>query len=346
MTRLRIFFALATSMTLVVAFAACGGGSSSSDVNPQKVLDQTFSGKSSIDSAKVDASIRIEASGAQSGSFDISVSGPFDSSGPGVPKFDMTAKLSGDAGGQNLDFEGSVTSTGDAAYIGYQGTDYALSPQQFAGLQRAFGQTSPQTKSQGTLPGLKNSLTDVTNEGEADVEGTNTIHVSGTVDPAKFGDAIKSAVAQGTASGATQAQLQQLQAAIPQLDQLQQSVKNATFDVYSGVDDQILRRIDFSAEIAPPGGDSVSIDFDLTLSGVNEPQTITAPTSSQPLDVLLQQLAPFLGGLGASSGVAPSTGIAPSTGSAPVAPSGANSALLECLQSATTQAEIQACAGQ
>jgi hypothetical protein len=351
LSRLRIFFLFAATIALAVAFAACGGSSdssSTSDVNPQKVLDQTFSGNSSIDSGNVDASIKLEASGSQSGTFDIGVSGPFDSNGSGTPKFDMTAKVSGDFSGQSLDFEGSAISTGDAAYIGYQGTDYALSAQQYSSFTKVFDQSSSQNNNQGNLPGLKDSLTDLTNEGEADVEGTNTIHVSGSVDPAKFSDAIKSAVDQGAASGANQAQLQQLQAAIPQLDQLSSSVKSATFDVYSGVDDHLLRKLDFNADIAPPGGSEAKIGFDLTLGDVNKPQTVSAPSSSQPLDNLLKKFAPFLGGLGAQIGSSGGTtgGTTGGGSSTPVAPSTANSALLQCLQSATTAAEVQACAGQ
>ena len=71
LSRIRIFFLLATAMALAIAFAACGGGDDggSSDVPPQKVLDQTFSEKSTIDSASVDASLKLEVSGDQSGSY-------------------------------------------------------------------------------------------------------------------------------------------------------------------------------------------------------------------------------------------------------------------------------------
>ena len=62
MSRIRILFLLATSLAVAAAFAACGGSSDSgsSDVPPQKVLDQTFSSKSSIDSGKMDASLKVE----------------------------------------------------------------------------------------------------------------------------------------------------------------------------------------------------------------------------------------------------------------------------------------------
>ena len=82
----------------------------------------------------------------------------------------------------------------------------------------------------------------------------------------------------------------------------------------------------------------MTVNLDLNLSDVNKPQTISKPSSSEPLDNLLRQVAPLLGGLSAQAGGG--TGV-------PAAPSGgANSATLQCLQNATTAAEVQACASQ
>jgi hypothetical protein len=344
LSRIRILFLLATSLAIAAAFAACGGSSDSgsSDVPPQKVLDQTFSGKSSIDSGKMDASLKVEASGNQDANFDIGLSGPFDSNGSGDAKFDLTAKGSGDAAGQNLDFEAGAIFTGNAGYIKWQGTNYELSSQQYSSLSTSFHQTTNQTKDQGqSLPGLKDSLVDLTNEGETEVDGTNTIHVSGSVDPTKLSDAIKSAIEQGTGGGATQAQLQQLQAALPQLDQAAEAIKEASFDVYSGVNDHLLRKLDFKLDVAPQTGGEVKLTFDLTLSDVNQPQNISAPSSSEPFNNLVKQIAPLLGALQAQA-----QPTAPSTGGAAPPTSGPNAAMLQCLQNATTAAEVQACASQ
>ena len=65
----------------------------------------------------MDASLKIEASGDQSGSFQLDLSGPFDNNGSGDAKFDLTAKGSGDVAGQSLDFEAGAIFTGDAGYI-------------------------------------------------------------------------------------------------------------------------------------------------------------------------------------------------------------------------------------
>ncbi len=52
----------------------------------------------------------------------------------------------------------------------------------------------------------------------------------------------------------------------------------------------------------PASGNEVTINLDLNLSDVNKPQTISTPSSSQPLDNLLRQVAPLLGGLSAQAG--------------------------------------------
>ena len=54
----------------------------------------------------MDASLKIEASGEQSGNFQIDVSGPFDDNGSGDAKLDLTAKGSGDIAGQSARLRG------------------------------------------------------------------------------------------------------------------------------------------------------------------------------------------------------------------------------------------------
>ena len=300
MSRIRIFFLLATTLALATAFAACGGSSDSgsSDVPPQKVLDQTFSNKSTIDSGKMDASLKLEASGDQSGSFQLDLSGPFDSNGSGDAKFDLTAKGSGDVAGQSFDFEAGAIFTGDAGYINWQGTDYKLSSQQYASLSKSFHQSSSQSnRARATCPASRTPWATSPTRGRPRSRGPTRSTSPGNVDPTKLTDAIRSAIEQGAGGGASQAQLQQLQGALPQLDQVSKAIKDASFDVYSGVDDHLLRKLDFNLDVAPPAGGEVKITFDLTLSDVNKPQTVSAPSSSEPLDNLLRQVAPLLGAL-------------------------------------------------
>ena len=80
---------------------------------------------------------------------------------------------------------------------------------------------------------------------------------------------------------------------------------------------------------------SVDVDFSVTLSDVNKPQTISAPSDAQPISGLLSDLGlEGLGGLGSSGGSGGSVG-----GGGGPAPS-----YLDCVQNANTSAEIDKCA--
>jgi len=339
LSRFRILFALAVVAVLATAFVACGGGDSggSSSEDPQKVLDQTFSPDQQIESADIDATLDVNIEGpGQNGSFKADLSGPIDGHGQGFPKFDLTASLSGDAGGSNIDFEGGATSTGDAAFVSYKGTDYEVPASIFSYVTNAYTagqQQQSQQSQQQTLPQLKESLTNVTNEGTEDVDGTETVHVSGDIDVNKLVDVVSKFAQQaqglGTFGGAS---------ALPspqELDQLKQLVTGASFDVFSGADDHILRRLDFNLELQEPGGSGkATFALSLTLGSVNEPQTVEAPSNPKPLQDLLNQLG--IGDLG-------SLGLGSLGGASGAGGSAGSSGQVQCLQQAQTQQELQQC---
>ena len=87
------------------------------------------------------------------------------------------------------------------------------------------------------------------------------------------------------------------------------AVTEATVDVYSTVDENLLSKFDISLAIDPsaiPGGevvpvDSIDIDFGFEIGDINEEQTIEAPSDAQPLDELLGASGLDLGGLGGAS---------------------------------------------
>src|SRR5690349_19475567 len=100
-------------LALATGLVACGGGSGDTSFDPQQVLDKTFNNSQTVKSADLNATLDVSASGAQSGNFTFSLSGPFESQGTGkVPKFDLTAKASGSGGSQSINFEGGLISTG------------------------------------------------------------------------------------------------------------------------------------------------------------------------------------------------------------------------------------------
>jgi hypothetical protein len=369
-SRFRILFAIFAAAILATALVACGGGGDSGNEDPQQVLDQTFSSDNEdVNSGNLDISLGIDVSGDQGGSFDASVSGPFESQGKNkIPKFDLDAKVDTSGQGQDVNFEGGLISTGDSAFVGYNGTDYEIDKSLFDQFQAAFesaaAQNAQQTQNTGDvlkqlgIDDPKSLLTNLSNDGDTDVEGTETTHISGDLDVNKTVDAFKSVLsnagALGSLGGVDTSQLP----TPAQLDQVKSAIKQAHFDIYSGKDDHILRRFTITLSIEPPSGsgvDTIDVNFDLTIGGVNESQTIEAPSNPKPFSDLLSalgvpaQLLDQLGGgalgnLGGSSGGTGSgTPSVPDLGGSAQAQQAQK--YLQCIAKANSAADLQACQG-
>ena len=112
-------------------------------------------------------------------------------------------------------------------------------------------------------------LGDLSTEGDEDIEGTETDHVCGSLNvDTMLQDLIElgAAVPEASAAG------------IPSEEQVQQvadAISEASFDLYSGVDDRILRGLDFNLAIDPSaipdaeaaGVESVDANFSMRLGG-------------------------------------------------------------------------------
>ena len=278
------------------------------------------------------------------------------------------------ASGQN--FQGGFISTGDKAYVGLQGTNYVLGREDFTRLKnqlesaQARGEKSgqPDLSTLGVRP--QDWLKNPTDEGTEDVAGTETQHIAADVDVTKLLDDVDELLKRlktSTQAGLTAEQRRQLPGRIPPdtKKQIVSSVKEATFDVFSGKDDKTLRRLEVHLSFDIPeslraqlqglrGGD---IEFALQLSDVNQPQTVTAPKNARPFSELQKQLGSgALGDLGAgSSGSGSSGGSGSSSGTSPGGTSSTPSPegqvdpklaqrYLKCVESAKSQAALQDCA--
>ena len=354
LSRTRISLALICSAVAAFALAACGGDSGG-DEDPQEVLNATFTNDEKVTSGTFDVSLDVTAEGGSNGgTLDASLGGPFQSGDGGVPSFDIDAEANVESEAQ--DFSGSIglTSTGQGAFVNFQDTDYEVPQDAFDQFSRSFTQLQEQSEAQGTdanfLTNLginpTNWLTDLSNEGDEDVEGAETVHISGEADVPKLIEDLKK-----IAENAPQAANQITPAQLGQLDQLTGIVKSADFDIYSGADDDILRKLEATLELDPPdtgdAPDSVDVTFSVTLGEINEPQSISAPTGAQPLGDLLQQFGvdpSALGQLGAAVGSA-GAGTTPQAGGSPSGPSdGASQEYLDCLANAEGAAAVQQCA--
>jgi hypothetical protein len=362
LTRFRILLLLTALAAMATVFAACGssGGSSSasSDEDPQKVLENA--GLEGVKSGELDLSLHATSEGKEGGDVEVSLSGPFEAGAKGeLPQLEMTAEASGSAMGEDLDFEGGLTVLTDRAFVDYKGTDYEVDPTTFGFVKAALEQAQQQegsesgdiTACQKAAEGIKFSqfADQLTNEGGVDVDGTSTTKVSGDVAVSGAIDAIIQLTEDPACSS-------QLEAAGPlplsELEEakgeLSKAIEKAHIDLYVG-DDDIVRKVAVELTIQPPeaGNEKIELELEMTLSGVNEEQSFSAPSDAKPLEGLFKEaginplelgkaLEGGLGGLLDGSGLGGSS----SGGSG----GSSHQAYSECLQEAETTADLQKCA--
>jgi hypothetical protein len=360
-TRTRTLLAVcALSLPIPAAIAGCGGGDSGSDEDPQTVLDETFNNDTKVSSGDLTLSASVDADGSQGGQFEASLSGPFQGVADdptALPQLDWTATASGSGAGQQIDFSGGLVVTDDNAYVEYKDQAYEVGADQFAQIKDQVAQqadtsgASPTSFAEGCKQAIEQAggdasacdidfeswLTNLTNEGEADVGGTSTTHIAGDADVTQIlsdiGN-IASSIPSASQSGFDPSQLSLASGA----------VKDASIDVYSGTDDHVLRKLEANLTIDPAalGAPSdqigaITISFSVEIDGLNSDQTITAPDNAKPLSDLIGSSGLDLGALG---------GLGGPTGSSGSGASGGGGKYLDCIQNATTADEINACAAQ
>jgi hypothetical protein len=315
MTRLRPVLLLSSIAAISLVLGACGGNdssggeeaSASTDVN--ELLTQTFSGKKDVESGNLSFGLKIEAQGGESqldGPVTVSLEGPFQTQDGGkLPEFKLDASLEG--GGQSI--QAGATSTGDKGFVSFQGTDYAVDDrvfQQFkAGFEEAQKNSSDEGQSFASL-GMdpRKWLTDPKNAGEAKVGDDDTIKITGGIDVGKLLDDVNTALGKASSLGLQGAGQVPEKLTDEQRRQVLDAVKDPRVEIYTGKDDQILRRLVVNLGLEDAAsGTSGTLALDVSISDLNEDQDIAEPADAKPFDQLLGQL----GGLGALGG-APGSG--------------------------------------
>jgi hypothetical protein len=361
--------------------AACGSGdgdgngssngTGGNDESPQKVINETFNGNKKVDSGKLNLALsaKLKGSGATAQSpnepVTIKVRGPFQSRGETqLPELDL--QLS--AAGSGQDFSAGAISTGDQGFISYQGKDYSVPDNVFAQYKRNFAQQQKKDRSSDNLDigalGIdpEKWLDNPKNEGDEDIEGVKTTHVSAGVNLPALLDDVNDLLKRTDQLGLTKTQRQQLPAQLSSSTkkQIQDAVKEAKVDVFTGKDDKTLRRLELSVSFDVPeqlktqaqGVEGGDVGLTLELADLNQKQDISAPASARPWSELQQQLG--LSALGNSLG----NGSAGGAGSGSTGSSGSGAAsggglsasdrkrterYLKCVQKAKTPDDVQAC---
>ena len=326
--------------------AGCGGGGGNSK-DARALIDKAF--KQSIPSADMTLNIEAKVNGVAQLSQPISlkVAGPYQSNGKGkLPSFDWQVSVSG--GGQA--FSGGLISTGQNAFVNFQGTNYEVGADKVAQLNQQLGQqTGKSLKDYGIDP--QAWVKDPTEQGSDNVNGVDTTHVHASVDIGRMFTDFNKTIQKAGAMGAVAPQ----QLSPDTIKKIQDVVKNPKFDIYVGKSDNKIRRLSVAVDFQIPadqrskfqGAEGGTLNFSIDFAKVGEPQTITAPTNARPLSELQQQLGGLGGGLGGLGGSGSSGGAGGSGGSGGSNPSSAQfEKYSKCLQNASPSdtAAIQKCA--
>lgn len=369
MNRVRTFLAICALALPIPVLSACGGDDEATEEDPQEVIQRTIDNDTEVTSGVLDLTLSGSAEGEEGGSFEATVAGSFqgeEGEATQLPQLDLTGSITGESEAEDatdVDESGRVVVTEDNAFVEYQDETYEAGPelrqmfdQQVEGqVGDAEGASLREACERGIeqaggdpaacdIDVLGDWLTNLENEGTEDVEGTESIHITGDVNAQQM-----------------LSDLGELAQSVPGVSlegvdpaQYAEAVEEASFDLYTGADDYLLRRLEARLALDPsavPGGEeagveTVEVDFSLTLSELNEEQTIEAPEGpTTPLEQLL-------GGLGALGGIGGGGGAGGGEGGQPEAtgPQGGDlnqqqaQEYLECLEQAQDAGAVEQCA--
>jgi hypothetical protein len=298
--------ALLVLLFAALALASCGGGDDKEDV--QDLLDKAFSTSMESADLKVDASIQLKGSPGLDKPVRISASGPFRSNHGKIPSADIELKVGTAGGGQTITT--GFLSTGDRAFVKFQDIYYEQPASQVEKANRALAKNQGERRGSLRALGLdpRSWLAEAKDEGGEDIGGVKTRHVSGKLDVEavmrnlnqfvrKSGSTLGDATGQAAPEPLSEADIRQVG----------EVVKDPTFNVYVGEDDDIIRRIAGKIEFDVPeesreemgGIQSGSIEFEIEFTNVNGDQEIEAPARARPISALERNLGgtPGLGGI-------------------------------------------------
>ena len=286
------------------------------------LLDKAF--ESPIGSADIKLDIEIELDGVDElqDPIEINLTGPYDSTGKAeIPSVDWDITVQA----QNQSFNASLTSTGDRAFIGFQGTEYEVGPEAVAELNK---QVAASRKREGGRDlsdfgvTARDWVIDAEEDGEEEVAGVETTHVSGKLDVTRMLDDLNTVVEEAAKLGGQVGQQAPPRLTDEQKEQVEDVVEDPSFDAYVGNDDDKLHRLSADVEFDVPddsreqlgGLEGGRISFTIEFANIGSAQPIEAPDDARPIDELTQQLQGLLGG--ALGGAAPGAEEAPPSGGA------------------------------
>lgn len=277
--------ALAIALLIVAAallLAACGGGDDGGEdltegLTPAELLGRSSEAAAALESfhiaLEVTGDLEVSAAAGLPSGVGGLLNGPVDISGDGSVKppdrasIDMRIEVSG------LPLQGNLTRVGDDVFIGVLGQDFRidLPPEQVSLLD--FGDL---------YPTLVSWTTDPVEAGREEIDGEQTVKITGALDPAAALGDLGPLLGAGSVTSA----------------QARRALREGTVEFWIGTEDLLPRRLHLvlkadGAGIAEGVG-AIDIDLTASFSAFDEPVDIQAPANPQTLDP--DQLGSFFGG--------------------------------------------------
>ncbi|MGH2849881.1 MAG: hypothetical protein ACRDLP_04630 [Solirubrobacteraceae bacterium] len=296
------------ALACAAAIAACGGGGhaqpSAKAAKSAVLVDQAFSATGQVNSGHIDIVLDVTLDGVSKldgKPIVLEISGPFTRTPGGGASADLTVTLTSAVRTLTL----GLDAVDGKYYVGYDGSWYRVPgnvhPGHWTGATGASG-ASGLFATLGINP--KSWLTDPHDAGTTTVGGVDTTHFTAQVDlPNLFNDLSKLIAARTGATGATGP----TSPVVTGLQAIESAITSAEVDVYTGTADHIVRQVHVAVDFKVPsqaaglvgGLTGGSLDLTATLTQLNSPQTVTAPSAVQPLSGLqrvLRRLERRLGG--------------------------------------------------
>jgi len=281
---------------VVLGLGSCGGGDDREDA--QDLLDRAFSQSIRSADLKVDGELDLHGSPSLDQPVRISASGPFRTNDGKLPSVDIELNIGSDGAGQTVTT--GFLSTGDRAFVKFQDVYYEQPASQVRKANRAIarrGNADSSLRALGLDP--RSWLSEAKDEGEEDVAGVRTRHVSGSLDVEAVMRNLNEFVRKsGSAIGGATGQSPPEPLSDDDIRRIGEVVRDPVFNVYVGVDDDIIRRVSGRIEFDVPredraglgGLESGKLQFSVEFSDVNGDQEIEAPRDARPISALTTTL--------------------------------------------------------
>ncbi len=314
--------ACALLLAALASLGLAGCGSSSGPGQANTLLEQTFSGTHPVTSGNLSVSLTVTPTGSTTLKTPISLSfgGPFESLGKGkLPKSDFNVSLRGNGTGGTL----GIVSTGTTGYITLQGTSYQLPPATFQKLESSFSglASNPSGGSgSGALSKLGiqplHWLSNPSVVGTESVDGTSTTHIRATINVASLLADLNTFLRKASTVGVSGANGISSTLSATTREKIASEVRNPTFDVWTGNDDKTVRKLAIQLTLPVSGHvstllgglSSAGIALTMRYADLNQPQTISAPSTVRPFTEFTAKLRSFLASVEQSLGASTAAG--------------------------------------